>query len=54
MKIVVCKDCGKDEIVPDFTSEPWICETCQELHEDYSVQDFDTCRTTETPCPTRL
>ena len=38
MKIAICKDCGRDELVPDFTPEPWICDVCQALHSDNSVQ----------------
>ncbi len=41
MKIVHCKDCNADECVPDFMPEPWICDACQELHRDNSVQDLE-------------
>lgn len=41
MKIVVCKDCGMDACVPDFTPVPWICEVCQQLHRDNSLQDME-------------
>ncbi len=41
MKIVFCKDCSKDEVVPDFTPLPWVCDACMELHRDNSVQAME-------------
>jgi len=43
MKLVFCKDCSKDECVPNCMPEPWICKDCQALHNLNSLADLEEC-----------